>query len=158
MPTEPALPEGRPAGDVLAELRALRAADAPTRGGRTFAYVYDAGLAGLDELAAEAYTTFATVNGLDPTVFPSVARLENDVVGAVAALLGTPGAQGTWQSTPRAEAAAAISATGSTTPWAYEGVEATTSAVRSVSAAAMAAGSARKVTGSTGTTTGSRPR
>lgn len=98
MPTEPALPEGRPAADVLAELRSLREADAPTRGGRTFAYVYDAGLDGLDELAAEAYTTFATVNGLDPTVFPSVARLENDVVGAVAALLGAPGAQGTFTS------------------------------------------------------------
>lgn len=98
MPTEPALPDGRRAREVLAELRALRAADAPTRGGRTFAYVYDAGLDGLDELAAEAYTAFATVNGLDPTVFPSVARLENEVVGAVAALLGAPGAQGTFTS------------------------------------------------------------
>ncbi|MFJ8859795.1 pyridoxal phosphate-dependent decarboxylase family protein [Streptomyces sp. NPDC102451] len=98
MPTDPALPDGRPAAEVLAELRALRQADAPTRGGRTFAYVYDAGLDGLDELAAEAYTAFATVNGLDPTVFPSVARLENDVVGAVAALLGAPGAQGTFTS------------------------------------------------------------
>ncbi|CAM5558630.1 aminotransferase class V-fold PLP-dependent enzyme [Streptomyces atroolivaceus] len=98
MPTDPALPHGRPAAEVLAELRALRRADAPTRGGRTFAYVYDAGLEGLDELAAEAYTAFATVNGLDPTVFPSVARLENAVVGAVAALLGAPGAQGTFTS------------------------------------------------------------
>ncbi|MFJ8883928.1 pyridoxal phosphate-dependent decarboxylase family protein [Streptomyces sp. NPDC102402] len=98
MPTDPALPEGRAAADVLTELRALRRTDAPTRGGRTFAYVYDAGLDGLDELAAEAYTTFATVNGLDPTVFPSVARLENDVVGAAAALLGAPGAQGTFTS------------------------------------------------------------
>ncbi|WP_203186255.1 pyridoxal phosphate-dependent decarboxylase family protein [Streptomyces pratensis] len=98
MPTDPTLPDGRPAAEVLAELRALRRADAPTRGGRTFAYVYDAGLDGLDELAAEAYTAFATVNGLDPTVFPSVARLENDVVGAVAALLGAPGAQGTFTS------------------------------------------------------------
>ncbi|WP_435972380.1 pyridoxal phosphate-dependent decarboxylase family protein [Streptomyces sp. Qhu_M48] len=100
MPTEPlrSLPSGRPADEVLAELGALRAADAPTRGGRTFAYVYDAGLEGLDELAAAAYTAFATVNGLDPTVFPSVARLENDVVGAVAALLGAPGAQGTFTS------------------------------------------------------------
>ncbi|MER6236252.1 aminotransferase class V-fold PLP-dependent enzyme [Streptomyces clavifer] len=104
MPTDPAsaparaLPDGRPAADVLAELRALRESDAPTRGGRTFAYVYDAGLDGLDELAAEAYTAFATVNGLDPTVFPSVARLENDLVAAVAALLGAPGAQGTFTS------------------------------------------------------------
>ncbi|WP_327118583.1 aminotransferase class V-fold PLP-dependent enzyme [Streptomyces sp. NBC_01341] len=98
MPTEPALPDGRPATEVLAELRALREADAPTRGGRTFAYVYDAGLEGLDELATDAYTAFATVNALDPTVFPSVARLENDLVAAVAALLGAPGAQGTFTS------------------------------------------------------------
>lgn len=100
MSTEPnpALPEGRSATDVLAELRRLRNSDAPTRGGRTFAYVYDAGLEGLDELAAAAYTEYATVNGLDPTVFPSVARLENDLVRTVAALLGAPGAQGTFTS------------------------------------------------------------
>ncbi|MER5629929.1 pyridoxal phosphate-dependent decarboxylase family protein [Streptomyces nitrosporeus] len=108
MPTDPA-PEheartgtapsaGRPAAEVLAGLRSLRADDAPTRGGRTFAYVYDAGLEGLDELAAAAYTAFSTVNGLDPTVFPSVARLENDLVGAAVALLGVPGAQGTFTS------------------------------------------------------------
>lgn len=97
MPTDPA-PAPASAADVLAELTSLRAADAPTRGGRTFAYVYDAGLEGLDELAAAAYTAYATVNGLDPTVFPSVARLENDVVGAAAALLGAPGAQGTFTS------------------------------------------------------------
>ncbi|WP_327302260.1 aminotransferase class V-fold PLP-dependent enzyme [Streptomyces sp. NBC_01298] len=93
-----ALPGGRTPDDVLAELRSLREGDAPTRGGRTFAYVYDAGLEGLDELAAAAYTAYATVNGLDPTVFPSVARLENDLVGAVAAVLGAPGAQGTFTS------------------------------------------------------------
>ncbi|WP_245694712.1 pyridoxal phosphate-dependent decarboxylase family protein [Streptomyces abyssalis] len=92
------LPEGRPAGEVLAELRALREADAPTRGGRTFAYVYDAGLEGLDELAAAAYSAYATVNGLDMTVFPSVARLENDIVRSAAALLGAPGTQGTFTS------------------------------------------------------------
>ncbi|TWV56411.1 aspartate aminotransferase family protein [Streptomyces misionensis] len=89
---------GRPADQLLAELRGLRAADAPTRGGRTFAYVYDAGLPDVDELAAAAYGVFATVNGLDPTVFPSVARLENDVVRAVSAVLGVPGAQGSFTS------------------------------------------------------------
>ncbi len=100
MPTDPIRPpsEGRSAQQVLAELRTLREADAPTRGGRTFAYVYDAGRAEVDGLAAAAYTEFATVNGLDPTVFPSVARLENDVVRAAAALLGAPGTQGTFTS------------------------------------------------------------
>ena len=89
---------GRAPAEILAELRALRSGDAPTRGGRTFAYVYDAGLAGLDALAAAAYESYASVNGLDMTVFPSVARLENDVVGAAARLLGAPGCQGTFTS------------------------------------------------------------
>ena len=38
--------------DILAELRRLRAADAPTHGGRVLSYVYDSGEAELDELAA----------------------------------------------------------------------------------------------------------
>jgi sphinganine-1-phosphate aldolase len=92
------LPQGRSADDVLAELRALRGSDAPTRGGRTFAYVYDSGLDGLDALASAAYSAYATVNGLDMTVFPSVARLENDIVRSAAALLGAPGTQGTFTS------------------------------------------------------------
>ena len=96
--TQPAFPPGRPTDELLAVLDQLRAADAPTRGGRTFAYVYDPGLPEVDELAASAYRAFASVNGLDPTVFPSVARLENDVVGAVNAVLGVPGAQGTFTS------------------------------------------------------------
>ncbi|NLU74947.1 aspartate aminotransferase family protein [Streptomyces sp. HNM0575] len=79
-------------------MRALRGRDAPTRGGRTFAYVYDAALGGLDELASAAYSSYATVNGLDMTVFPSVARLENDIVRSAAALLGAPGTQGTFTS------------------------------------------------------------
>jgi sphinganine-1-phosphate aldolase len=94
----PDFAKGIPQGDVLDELRALRHGDAPTRGGRTFAYVYDAGLEGLDELAAAAYSAYATVNGLDMTVFPSVARLENDLIRAVSAVLGAPGTQGTFSS------------------------------------------------------------
>lgn len=74
--------------DVLAELRALRANDLPTHGGRTLAYVYDSAWPGLDELAASAHALAASVNGLDPTAFPSLLRLENDVVRTAARLLG----------------------------------------------------------------------
>lgn len=84
-----ALPdEGVPAEQVLAELRALRAADLPTHGGRLFAYVYDPGLDGLDELAEAAHAISAHVNGLDPTAFPSLLAMENALVGAAARLLG----------------------------------------------------------------------
>ncbi len=77
-----------PADQVLDELRALRAGDLPTHGGRTLAYVYDSGLSGVDELAARAHALASSANGLDPTAFPSLLRLENDVVATAAALLG----------------------------------------------------------------------
>ena len=66
--------------EILAELERMRAGDAPTHGGRVLSYVYDSGSAELDELAASAIRLFQSVNGLDPTVFPSVARLEADLV------------------------------------------------------------------------------
>jgi sphinganine-1-phosphate aldolase len=84
---------------ILAHLDRLRAADLPVHGGRTMAYVYDAGLAGLDELAARAHAAFAGVNGLDMTAFPSVVALENDIVGQAARLLGGgPRTAGTFTS------------------------------------------------------------
>ncbi len=76
---------------VLARLRELRAADVPTHGGSTLAYVYDSGLDVLDGLAAAAQAQYQWTNALDPTAFPSVAALENDVVGAAIALLGGDG-------------------------------------------------------------------
>ncbi|HTF06778.1 MAG TPA: aspartate aminotransferase family protein [Asanoa sp.] len=84
-----ALPEqGVPAQEILDELCALRRADQPTHGGRLFAYVYDPGLAGLDDLANAAYAISAPVNGLDPTAFPSLLAMENALVGAATKLLG----------------------------------------------------------------------
>ncbi|MGY1700567.1 pyridoxal phosphate-dependent decarboxylase family protein [Geodermatophilus sp. SYSU D00766] len=74
--------------EVLAELTALQAGDVPTHGGSTMAYVYDSGLAGLEDLAAAAQAAFQWTNALDPTAFPSVARIEDDLVGAAADLLG----------------------------------------------------------------------
>ena len=73
---------------VLARLQDYRKGDLPARGGRTFAYVYDAGRPEVDAVAHEAYSAFMDVNGLDPTVFPSLLRLENEVVGMTARHLG----------------------------------------------------------------------
>lgn len=66
--------------EILARLRRLRETDAPTHGGRVLSYVYDSGLAELDELAAAAIRIMQPVNGLDPTAFPSVASMERDVI------------------------------------------------------------------------------
>ncbi|MGI5245681.1 pyridoxal phosphate-dependent decarboxylase family protein [Dactylosporangium sp. CA-139066] len=82
------LDKGVPADEVLAQLRGMRGHDLPTHGGRLFAYVYDPALDGLDELAAAAHAMSAHVNGLDPTAFPSLLAMENDLVGAAARVLG----------------------------------------------------------------------
>ena len=71
---------------VLARLDALRAADAPTHGGHVLSYVYDSGVAAIDELATAAMARVQPVNGLDPTTFTSVAVMEGDVVGFARAL------------------------------------------------------------------------
>ena len=70
-------------GGILGRLRDLRALDAPTHGGHVLAYVYDSGMPELDELADAAASLARPVNGLDPTVFPSVAAMERDVLGFV---------------------------------------------------------------------------
>jgi len=80
--------EGRAPSDVLAELRDLCRGDVPTHGASTMAYVYDSGLGWLDELAATAQAQYQWTNALDPTAFPSVAAMENDVVAAACELLG----------------------------------------------------------------------
>ncbi|MGI9823854.1 pyridoxal phosphate-dependent decarboxylase family protein [Agromyces sp. Marseille-Q5079] len=71
----------RDPAEVLAELERLRKGDAPTHGGRVLSYVYDSGVAELDELAAAAARLVQPVNGLDPTTFTSVAAMEAGVVG-----------------------------------------------------------------------------
>ncbi|MEU0089985.1 aminotransferase class V-fold PLP-dependent enzyme [Kribbella sp. NPDC006257] len=82
--------------DVLARLKALQEGDLPTHGGSTLAYVYDSGLAEADEIGRQALALYGATNGLDPTVFPSLRTLENDLVGWAARLLqGGPGVVGT---------------------------------------------------------------
>jgi glutamate/tyrosine decarboxylase-like PLP-dependent enzyme len=73
--------------DILNRLRRLRDADAPTHGGHVLSYVYDSGMAELDELAAAAVRMVQPVNGLDPTTFTSVAVLEREVIGFVRGIL-----------------------------------------------------------------------
>src|ERR1041384_1555338 len=80
--------EGRDAEEILADVAAFRAQDLPTHGGKLFAYVYDAAVPGLDELSLKAHGLAASTNGLDPTAFPSLLRMENDIVAAAASLLG----------------------------------------------------------------------
>lgn len=76
--------------DLMARLEEMRAGDLPTHGGRTLAYVYDSGLAEADALGQAAVAAFASSNGLDPTAFPSLLRMENELIGFACDLLGAP--------------------------------------------------------------------
>ena len=73
---------------ALARLARLRETDPPTTGGRVLSYVYDSGLAELDDLAIRAARLAHGVNGLDPTVFGSVARIHGGIVDRVRTVLG----------------------------------------------------------------------
>ena len=71
-------------------MRELQAADLPVHGGRTLAYVYDSGLPDVDRIGREAVAAYAGSNGLDPTSFPSLLAMENDLVGFACDLLDAP--------------------------------------------------------------------
>jgi len=73
---------------IFATLTELKTHDLATEGGAAFAYVYDAGERDASALAAEAYCLYLPANGLDPTAFPSLLRLENEVVGFAIGHLG----------------------------------------------------------------------
>ena len=79
-----------PTDEVLATLRMLQGLDLPAHGGRTLAYVYDSGLADADAVGLEALAMFAGSNGLDPTAFPSLLKMENDLVALAGGLLDAP--------------------------------------------------------------------
>ncbi|MCK0440199.1 aminotransferase class V-fold PLP-dependent enzyme [Gordonia alkaliphila] len=79
---------------TLAELARRRATDAPTHGGRVLSYVYDSGLAELDDLAGAAAKLVQPVNGLDPTVFGSVATMERDLIAFARTAFHGPDAVG----------------------------------------------------------------
>lgn len=75
---------------VIDRLRAMQTGDVPVTGGRTLAYVYDSGLAEADAVGREAVAAYAGSNGLDPTAFPSLLTMENELIGRAAALLDAP--------------------------------------------------------------------
>lgn len=74
-----AIGPGRPTGDVLADMESMRAADVRWRDGRAFTLAYNAGPEVL-ALAEEAYRRFSGENALNTDAFPSLRRMQNDVV------------------------------------------------------------------------------
>lgn len=78
--TKTTIPEkGLPKDEVLRALEDFRQKDVPWREGKAFGYVFDAKHDALDA-GKKAYLAFLSENGLDPTSFPSLLRLENEVI------------------------------------------------------------------------------
>ncbi len=78
--------EGRSVDDVLAELDVFKVRDVRWRDGRAFTLTYFAG----DEVAAvqqRAYSAYLSENGLNTDAFPSLRKLQTDVVDIVSGWL-----------------------------------------------------------------------
>jgi sphinganine-1-phosphate aldolase len=72
--------------EILSTLQAFKVRDMDWKAGRVWCYVYNPG-EDPAEVTREAYLSFLTENGLDPSVFPSMLKLETDVVRMVINLL-----------------------------------------------------------------------
>lgn len=79
-------PFGLSKQEILDTLQAFKARDMDWKTGKVWCYVYNPG-EDPAEVTREAYMSFLSENGLDPTVFPSLLKLETDVVRAVINLL-----------------------------------------------------------------------
>lgn len=79
-------PKGRPRDDVLHELENAREDDVDWRGGRVGLYTHFGGDDVL-EIAKDAARMYFSENALGPSAFPSLARLESDVINWTLGLL-----------------------------------------------------------------------
>lgn len=78
--------EGIAKEEIFETLKSYKDKDLDWKSGRVMGFVYYPGEQAHDVID-EAYTMYLTENGLDPTSFPSLLRLENEIVAMTADLL-----------------------------------------------------------------------
>ncbi len=78
--------KGTPKETVLSKLRALKTDDADWHKGQMFGLIYEAGQE-VEELVKEAATTFMIENALSPMAFPSLLKMETEVVSMVVSMM-----------------------------------------------------------------------
>jgi len=88
---------GTSADQILDSITEMQKADADWRHGRLFSLIYHAE-SELEEVSKAAYMSSFSLNALGQGAFPSLARMEADVIGMTADLLGQPGAPGSFTS------------------------------------------------------------
>ena len=79
-------PKGLPREEIFKILKSYKDEDLDWKSGRVLGYIYDPGQKAHDVIN-DAYTMYLTENGLDPLSFPSLLRLENEVVAMTAGIL-----------------------------------------------------------------------
>jgi glutamate/tyrosine decarboxylase-like PLP-dependent enzyme len=84
------LPErGSPWPDLKTQMQAMGEGDVKWRDGKAAVYVFNAG-PDVEQVQKEAYALFQSENGLGPVAFPSLKRMEEEVVGFGLGLLHGP--------------------------------------------------------------------
>jgi len=78
--------QGKSPEEIFEFLKIAKSHDLRWDDGRMYAYVYDPGQ-DVMEIGKQAYLAYMVENGLDPTTFPSLLKLETDVVRMVINLL-----------------------------------------------------------------------
>lgn len=73
--------------ELLSALHAFKSDDSDWKSGRVFSLIYNAG-EDVKTFAEEAFNVFINENGLSPFAFPSLLRMETEVVSMVGSLLG----------------------------------------------------------------------
>jgi len=79
--------KGMPKEEVLSLLRSFKAGDSDWHQGRLFGLVYYAGQE-VEALAKEAYAAYMFENALSPFDFPSLLKMETEVISMVGMLFG----------------------------------------------------------------------
>ncbi len=72
--------------EILSTLKSAKNNDVDWRNGKVWSYVYFAG-EDVERVAKTAYMEYLSENGIDITAFPSLQRLENDVIGMMRDIL-----------------------------------------------------------------------
>lgn len=89
-PVRTTIPDkGRSQDEVLEQLETFRADDIDWRGGKVFSLVYHAGEEH-ERFLSRAHALYSSANGLNPMAFPSLRKMEADVVDMAADLFHAP--------------------------------------------------------------------
>lgn len=83
--------EGLPEDEIFERMKKFKTFDRSSTNGTLFAYSYESGDSGKHKaICAKASNMFLETNALNPIVFPSLRRFENDIVHMTLNMLHAP--------------------------------------------------------------------